>query len=69
MRRFDLVRKWTEEVVAGIEEVHAAGEGRLAQVLDLMYYGTMVSLHMAAAEGVDPGPVAVLDDVKATLAN
>jgi len=69
MRRFDLVRKWTEEVVAGIEEVQAAGEGRLAQVLDLMYYGTMVSLHMAANEGVDPGPVAVLDDVKATLAN
>jgi glucose/mannose-6-phosphate isomerase len=69
MRRFDLVRKWTEEVVAGVEEVRAAGEGRLAQVLDLMYYGTMVSLHMAANEGVDPGPVAVLDDVKATLAN
>jgi glucose/mannose-6-phosphate isomerase len=68
MRRFDLVRKWTEEVVAGVEEVQAAGEGRLAQVLDLMYYGTMVSLHMAANEGVDPGPVAVLDDVKATLA-
>ena len=33
----------TDEVVAGIEEVHAEGEGRLAQVLDLMFYGTVVA--------------------------
>jgi len=68
MRRFDLVRQWTEEVVAGVEEVHAEGEGRLAQVLDLMFYGTMVSLHMAAQEGVDPGPITVLEQIKAALA-
>jgi glucose/mannose-6-phosphate isomerase len=69
MRRFDLVRKWTDEVVAGIEEVNADGEGRLAQVLDLMFYGTMVSLHMAAQEGIDPGPITVLEEIKAELAN
>jgi glucose/mannose-6-phosphate isomerase len=69
MRRFDLVRKWTEEVVAGVEEVHAEGEGRLAQVLDLMFYGTMVSLHLAAQEGIDPGPIPVLEEIKAALAD
>jgi glucose/mannose-6-phosphate isomerase len=69
MRRFDLVRQWTEEVVAGVEEVHASGEGRLAQVLDLMFQGTMVSLHMAAQEGIDPGPITVLEEIKAALAN
>jgi glucose/mannose-6-phosphate isomerase len=68
MRRFDLIRKWTDEVVSTIEEVQAGGEGRLAQVLDLMFYGSMVSLHMAANEGVDPGPITVLEEIKAALA-
>jgi len=66
-RRFELVRKWTEEVVAGIEEVHAEGDGPLAQLLDLMFYGSVVSLELAAREGIDPGPVPVLDEVKAAL--
>lgn len=64
MRRFELVRKWTEEVVAGVEEVHAEGDGPLAQLLDLMFFGTVTSLELAAQEGVDPGPIPVLDDIK-----
>jgi glucose/mannose-6-phosphate isomerase len=67
-RRFDLVREWTDEAVAGIEEVHAQGEGTLAQVFDLMFFGDMVSLHMAEDARVDPGPVPVLDAIKASLA-
>jgi glucose/mannose-6-phosphate isomerase len=68
MRRFDLIRQWTEEAVSRVEEVQAEGDGPLAQVLDLMYFGSVVSLHMAAQEGVDPGPVTVLEDIKAALA-
>jgi glucose/mannose-6-phosphate isomerase len=68
MRRFDLVRQWTEEVVAGVEEVRAEGDGPLAQAFDLMFYGTITSLWMAAAEGVDPGPITVLEEIKAALA-
>jgi glucose/mannose-6-phosphate isomerase len=69
MRRFDLIRQWTEEAVNRVEEVHAEGDGPLAQVLDLMFYGSMVSLHMAGQEGVDPGPITVLEDIKAALAD
>jgi glucose/mannose-6-phosphate isomerase len=68
MRRFDLIRQWTDEAVGRIEEVQAQGDGPLAQVLDLMFYGSMVSLHMAAQEGVDPGPITVLEEIKAALA-
>ena len=68
MRRFDLVRQWTEEVVASIEEVSAAGDGPLAQLFDLMFYGSMLSLHLAAQEGIDPGPITVLEEIKAALA-
>lgn len=69
MRRFELIRKWTDEVVAGIDEVQAAGDGPLAQVLDLMFYGSMVSMYMAAQEGIDPGPIPVLDEIKAALSD
>ena len=66
-RRFDLVTEWLREVMAGVEEVWAEGEGELAQLLDLILVGDFVSLHMAAHEGIDPGPIPVLEDIKAAL--
>ncbi|MET0804990.1 MAG: SIS domain-containing protein [Acidimicrobiales bacterium] len=48
-------------------EVRAAGEGSLAQLLDLCMMGTFTSLHLAVREGIDPGPVPVLDELKAAL--
>ena len=68
MERFALVAERMEEVVSGIEQVHAAGEGELAQLLDLILQGDVVSTHLALREGVDPGPVPVLDEIKAVLA-
>ncbi len=37
----------------------------LAQLLDLVLFGDFVTLHRAAQEGIDPGPVPVLDELKA----
>ncbi len=51
----------------GVEEVHAEGDGPLAQLLDLMFFGTVTSLELAAQEGVDPGPIPVLDEIKAAM--
>jgi glucose/mannose-6-phosphate isomerase len=67
MRRFDLLRDVLTEVVQGIEEVHAEGEGALAQLFDLMLFGDFVSLHLAYEAGVDPGPIPVIDDLKDAL--
>ena len=66
-RRFDLVTELLREVVADVVEVRAEGEGDLAQLLDLVIVGDFVSLYLAAAEGIDPGPVPVLVDLKASL--
>jgi glucose/mannose-6-phosphate isomerase len=66
-RRFELVGEILREVLAGVVEVRAAGEGELAQLLDLILVGDYVSLWMAALSGVDPGPVPVLGDLKAAL--
>lgn len=67
VRRFELVDELLREVVADIVEVRAEGEGDLAQLLDLVIIGDFVSLHLAAAAGVDPGPIPVLTDLKQRL--
>jgi glucose/mannose-6-phosphate isomerase len=67
-RRFELVNSLEEEVVVGIEEVRAEGEGPLAQVFDLVLYGDLMSLAMAEQAGVDPGPIAALEFIKESLA-
>ncbi len=66
-RRFDLVEEVLREVVADVIEVRASGEGDLAQLLDLALIGDFVSLHLAGNEGIDPGPIPVLDSMKQQL--
>ena len=67
LRRFEMVRDIMAEVVHDVVEVRAVGEGPLAQLFDLTLVGDFVSLHMAAQEGIDPGPVPVLEDLKRAL--
>jgi glucose/mannose-6-phosphate isomerase len=67
-RRFDLATEALREVMADVVEVRAEGEGDLAQLLDLALVGDVVSLLLAGQEGVDPGPVPAVDDIKAALA-
>jgi len=67
-RRFGLVDEIMREVVADVLTVQAAGEGPLAQLFDLVLVGDVVALHLAAQEGVDPGPIPVLEELKVALA-
>jgi glucose/mannose-6-phosphate isomerase len=69
VRRFDLVTELLREVVADVVDVRAQGEGDLAQLFDLMLLGDFVSLHLAVHDGIDPGPVPVLGELKARLAS
>jgi glucose/mannose-6-phosphate isomerase len=66
-RRFEIVSEICEEIVGGVYPVVAKGEGRLAQLFDLILFGDLVTLHMAELAGVDPGPVPILDEIKARL--
>ncbi len=63
-RRISFVDEILEEVVGGVHEVQAEGEGPMAQLLDLILFGDFFSLHLAYKAGVDPGPIPVLDDLK-----
>ena len=66
-RRFPIVTEMLREVMADVIEVRAQGDGDLAQLLDLILIGDFVSLHLAASEGIDPGPIPVLDELKRRL--
>ncbi|MEZ5237644.1 MAG: SIS domain-containing protein [Microthrixaceae bacterium] len=68
-RRFELLGEICEEVVADVLTVRAEGDGPLAQFMDLTLLGDLVSLHLAVDLGVDPGPIPVLEDIKARLAS
>src|ERR1700730_2632184 len=68
-RRFELVEDLMREVVAGVIEVRAEGDGDLAQLFDLILVGDFTSLWLAAQEGIDPGPVPALTELKAKLAS
>jgi glucose/mannose-6-phosphate isomerase len=52
-----------DESLLSVHEVRAAGDGVLAQVLDLAYVGDLVSLRLAAQESLDPGPAPALEQI------
>ena len=68
MRRFDLMEPWLDEVVGDIYEVRAEGEGAAGPAPRPVPVRHFTCLHLAAQEGIDPGPVPVLDELKAALA-
>jgi glucose/mannose-6-phosphate isomerase len=67
-RRFDAGREQIDECVHQILSVEAEGEGRLAQLLDLMYLGDWASCYLALQNDVDPGPIDAILTLKARLA-
>lgn len=69
-RRYD----FTSDVLDGARiavphaELHAAGDGPMAQLFDLIYQVDVLSLRVAAAARRDPGPIPLLEELKAFLA-
>ena len=64
---FDFLDDHLTDAVREVYEVRAAGEGPVAQIMDLMLFGDYVSLHLAALRGVDPGPIPAIAELKETL--
>ena len=59
--QFGQVELWTDEVMSSIHTVRAEGDGALAQLLDLAFFGDVVALDLAALYGIDPGPTVVIN--------
>ncbi|HTX63196.1 MAG TPA: bifunctional phosphoglucose/phosphomannose isomerase [Acidimicrobiales bacterium] len=67
-RRVQLVEQLMTEVVSNVLDVRTDASNDVAALFDLVLLGDFVSLHLAGAEGVDPGPVPVLSELKERLA-
>ena len=61
---FAAVRAATDEVMADVFEVQGEGGDELSRFFDLTLVGSLVSLYLAAGEGVDPGPVPAVDEAQ-----
>ncbi|MBO8129379.1 MAG: bifunctional phosphoglucose/phosphomannose isomerase [Peptococcaceae bacterium] len=65
--RMDITKRMMAKA-AGCTDVEASGPNRLARLYSLIYLGDYTSLYLAALYGINPGPVKVIDFLKAELA-
>ena len=61
--RLAVVEEVLVEVVGAVHVIDAAGDGLLAQLLDLELIGQFVSLHAAVEQSIDPGPVPIVSEI------
>ena len=61
----------TEQMIAASAvasfRLETRGETTIERVISLVLLGDLVSIYLATLRGVDPGPVKVIDDLKAAL--
>ena len=66
-RRAELTAQLIDSAAEAVVHVETEGETRAQRLLWSVMLGDLVSLHLAAANGVDPEPVAVIDELKKEL--
>jgi glucose/mannose-6-phosphate isomerase len=67
--QIDTTKAFLQEKAAGITEVWAQGDARLARLFSLLYTGDFTSYYLALLRGVDPTPVDAIDRLKERLAS
>jgi glucose/mannose-6-phosphate isomerase len=67
-QRLELTRGLIAATAADTFRVETVGGTRTERLLSLVVLGDLVSLYLAVLRGVDPTPVAVLENLKAALA-
>ena len=66
-RRALATRELVDEALHQVLHVEAEGEGRLAQLLDLIHLGDWTSYYLALENDVDPGPIDAIEQLKHRL--
>ena len=66
--RMDLTERLIAGNAAASFRLETRGQTAIERVISLVLLGDLVSIYLAALRGVDPGPVKVLDELKAALA-
>ncbi len=67
-RRVTITRELAFTRAAGVEDIYASGDGKLARLLSMVMVGDLVSCYLALLRGLDPTPVPVIEELKRRLA-
>jgi glucose/mannose-6-phosphate isomerase len=67
-RRLTLTAEYAQRQGAEVHEVSSGDGGRLARMASLVQWGDYLSLYLALHSGVDPTPIASIDEFKRRLA-
>ena len=67
-RRLALTAEYARRQGAEVHEISSGGGGRLARMASLVQWGDYLSLYLALLNGVDPTPIASIDEFKRRLA-
>lgn len=65
--RFEITERLIKDHVAAIVEVRSEGQSVLARILSLILVTQLAAIYTGLAYGVDPGPVAVIQQLKKEL--
>jgi glucose/mannose-6-phosphate isomerase len=66
--RMDLTERLIADNAVASFRLETRGETAIERVISLVLLGDLVSIYLAALRGVDPGPVRLIDELKAALA-
>jgi len=66
--RMDLTERVVAPNASASFRLETRGQTAIERVISLVLLGDLVSIYLAALRGVDPGPVKVIDELKAALA-
>src|SRR5580704_13148524 len=66
--RMDLTERLIADNAAASFRLETRGQTAIERVISLVLLGDLVSIYLAALRGVDPGPVRLIDELKAALA-
>jgi glucose/mannose-6-phosphate isomerase len=67
VRRLDIAAEYAARQGAEVLELPVVEGGRLARLTALVAFGDYLSLYLALASGVDPTPIASIDEFKRRL--
>lgn len=67
--RFEITHDLVGQNLAGMTEVRSEGVSPLARLFSLVFITQLASIYVGLAQEVDPGPVAVIQELKSRLAD